>query len=230
MDAEMKACFMKQRTYWLPRAVGLLCAITGSLQEAAVCGQTPSRYQPAGSPGKLLYQEVVVAQKSAFRVQGLDSRFDLRYSVLSSLIINERNNGRLDVEQKIEAAKLLQADEATQALFSDLLQKLTGTTFTMSFGPERELVRFEGAKDRLPAAGGPAVGQAILLASLIDRDGWKELARYSFFQPHKPLRPGARWEKSMTHSWGFLGAGPARFPSGTRGNKTVCDGSPTPSS
>ena len=201
----MKAYSMQRRTYWLPGALGLLWAITGGLQEAVVCGQTPSQNQPAGSPEKLLYQDVVVAQKSAFRVQGLDSRFDLRYSVLSSLTINERDNGRLDVEQKIEAAKLLQADEATQAVFSNLLQKLTGTTFTMAFGPERELIRFEGAKDRLQAAGGPALGQVTLLASLIDQDGWKEFARYSFFQPHKPLRPGARWEQSMTHSWGFLG-------------------------
>jgi hypothetical protein len=190
----------------LQGVLGLLCAITGGLQQAAVCGQTPSQNQPAGSPGQLLYQEVVVAQKSACRVQGLDSRFDLRYAVLSSLTIHERNNRGLDVEQKIEAAKLLQADEATQALFDNLLQKLTGTKFTMGFSSERELIRFEGAKDRVQAAAGPAVGQAILLASLIDRDGWKELARYSFFQPHKPLRPGARWEQSMTHGWGFLGS------------------------
>ncbi|MGA2068484.1 MAG: hypothetical protein ABSG86_26155 [Thermoguttaceae bacterium] len=185
--------------------LGLLCAISGGLQGAAVSGQTPSQNQPDGSPGKLLYQEVVVAQKSALRVQGLDSRFDLRYSVLSSLNINERANGGLDVEQKIEAAKLLHADGALKALLGNLLQKLTGTTFTMGFSPERELVRFEGAKDRLQAAGGPAVGQAISLVSLIDRDGWQELARYSFFQPHKPLRPGAHWEQSMMHSWGFLG-------------------------
>ncbi len=189
----------------LQAALGLLCAIAGGLQEAAVCGQTPSQNQPARSPGQLLYQEVVVAQKSACRVQGLDSHYDLRYAVLSSLTIHERNNGRLDVEQKVEAAKLLQADEATQALFSNLLQKLTGTRFTMGFSSERELIRFEGAKDRLQAAAGPAVGQAILSASLIDRDGWKELARYSFFQPHKPLRPEARWEQSMTHAWGSLG-------------------------
>ncbi len=92
-------------------ALGLLGAVTGGLRQAAVCGQTASQNQPAGAPGKLLYQEVVVAQKSACRVQGLDSRYDLRYAVLSSLTVNERNDGRLDVQQKIEAAKLLQADE-----------------------------------------------------------------------------------------------------------------------
>ncbi|MGO8753431.1 MAG: hypothetical protein ACLQNE_46435 [Thermoguttaceae bacterium] len=168
--------------------------------------ETPSRDQPTGSSGKLLYQELVVAQKSVCGVQGIDSRSDLRYSVLSSLALHDRNNGGLDVEQKVEAAKLLQADAATQSLFSGLLQKLTGTTFTIGFNSEREITRFEGAKDRVQAAGGPEVGQAILLASLIDRDGWKELARYSFFQPHKPLPAGTRWERSMTHSWGFLGS------------------------
>ena len=195
-------------------ALGLFCTIIGGLQEAAVHGQTLSQHQPAGSAGKLLYQEVVVAQKSVCRVQGIDSRCDLRYSVLSSLTLHERNNGGLDVEQKIEAAKLLQADAATQAVFSDLLQKLTGTTFTIGFDSARELNRFEGAKDTVQAAGGPAVGQAILLASLIDRDGWKELARYSFFQPHKPLRSGARWERTHDAQLGFPGEldGPGFLP------------------
>ena len=52
-----------------------------------------------------------------------------------------------------------------------------------------------------------------MLASLIDQDGWKEFARYSFFVPHKPLHPGARWETSMLHSWGSLGSwiGPVAF-------------------
>ena len=186
--------------------LGLLCAITGSLQDAAIYGQSPSQNQPAVDPGKLLYQEVVVAQKSVCRVQGLDSHFDLRYGVLSSLNIKEHSDGGLDVEQKIEAAKLLQADDAIQALFSSLLQKLTGTTFTIVFGPGRELTRFDGVKDRLQAGGAPVIGQTILLASLIDRDGWKELARYSFFQPHKPLRPRVRWDQSVMHSWGFLGS------------------------
>jgi hypothetical protein len=190
----------------LQATLGLWCAIAGGLQEAVVCGQATSQNQPAGSPAGLLYQQVVVAQKSACRVQGLDSRCDLRYAVLSSLAISERYKRGLDVEQKVEAAKLLHADEATQAVFSNLVQTLTGTRFTMGFSPQRELIRFEGAKDRAQAAAGPAVGQAIQLASLIDRDGWKELARYSFFQPPKPLRPGARWEQGMTHGWGFLGS------------------------
>ena len=174
-------------------ATGLFCAVTGGLQQAAVYGQTHSRHQPAGSSataGKVLYQEVVVAQKSVCRVQEIDSRCDLRYSVLSSLNLHERDNGGLDVEQKIEAAKLLQADEATQAVFSNLLQKLTGTTFTIGFDSARELNRFEDAKDTVKAAGGPALGQTILLASLIDRDGWKELARYPSSSRTRPCGPG----------------------------------------
>jgi hypothetical protein len=190
----------------LPGTLALLCAIIGALPGAAIHAQTPYGDQPAGSSAELLYQEVVVTQKSVCRVQGLDSRLDLRYSVLSSLAIDKRDNGRLDVKQKIEAASLLHADEATQALFGDLLRKLTGTRFSMGFDSEGELVRFEGAREKPQAAGGAAVDQTLLLASLIDRDGWKELARCSFFQPHKPLRPGSRWQRSMTHSWGSLGS------------------------
>jgi hypothetical protein len=194
----------------LQLTLGLGCVLPGGLREAAVCGQTPSGYprasQPAESPGQRLYQELIVTQKSVCRVQGLDSRCDLRYAVLSSLDLNQRNDGSLEVKQKVAAAKLREADEATRALFGSLVQKLPGATFTMRFSPQGELVRFEGAQDKVQAAAGPAVDQAVLLASLIDRDGWKELARYSFFQPPKPLQPGARWEQSMTHSWGSLGS------------------------
>jgi hypothetical protein len=137
----------------LQLALGLWCVLPGGLREAAVYGQTPSGYQPASqpaeSPGQRLYQEVIVTQKSVCRVQGLDSRYELRYAVLSSLDLNQRNDGSLEVKQKVAAAKLLEADEATRALFGSLVQKLPGATFTMRFGPQGELVRFEGAQDKV---------------------------------------------------------------------------------
>ena len=142
---------MKSRLV-LQLTLGLWCVLPGGLREAAVCGQAPSGYQPAESPGQRVYQELIVTQKSVCRVQGLDSRCDLRYAVLSSLDLNQRNDGSLEVKQKVRAAKLLEADEATRSLFGSLVQKLPGATFTMRFGPQGELVRFEGAQDKVQAA------------------------------------------------------------------------------
>ena len=37
------------------------------------------------------------------------------------------------------------------------------------------------------------------MVSLLDRDGWKELAQATFFQMEGPIKTNARWSKPMTH-------------------------------
>ena len=44
------------------------------------------------------------------------------------------------------------------------------------------------------------------MVSLLDRDGWKELAQATFFQMDGPLKANARWSKGLTHHWGSLGS------------------------
>jgi hypothetical protein len=53
-----------------------------------------------------------------------------------------------------------------------------------------------------PVAG----GMGMQMTSLVDRDGWKELAQATFFQMDRPLKVKDRWQKPMTHNWGALGA------------------------
>jgi len=187
------------RSRLLPLAAATLLAAVAT---ALASGQDTTDEQ------EKLYQELTVAQKSVYRIQGLDSQADLQYAVLSSLTLQSRSDGSLTVQQKIEAAKLIRADALAKTILSDLLRKLEGTTWEMAFSPQRELTRFEGGKDFIRAVAGndPPGAQTFILASLVDQDGWKELSQLSFFRPRTPLRIGAKWQRAATHSWGSLGA------------------------
>ncbi len=46
----------------------------------------------------------------------------------------------------------------------------------------------------------------MMMTSLIDRDGWKELTKATIFTPPNPLKKNATWEEPTTHAWGDLGA------------------------
>jgi len=156
-----------------------------------------------------IYQEVLVTQKSNYRIQGLDMASNVRYSVLSSFTVQKRNpDGTSVVQHKVEATRLLQADPLVRAVFGDLLQKLIGATFKLTLSPQMEIIAFEGQQETIRAAAGgnPLDGQSLLLASLVDPDGWKELDQLSLFQPGKPLQLGEKWERELTHHWGPLGA------------------------
>lgn len=168
-----------------------------------------SRSKSSGStPAEKLYQEVLVTQHTRCNIQGLDIDGDLQYRVLSSLSIDKRTaDGVLSVTQKVERAELTRSDALTQSILGGLLSQLVGSTFEMTLDPEGRVVDFQGAKPRVRAAAGlnPLGGQSSLMASVIDPDGWREIAELTFFRP--PATSGDRgWERAMKHSWGPLGS------------------------
>jgi hypothetical protein len=157
--------------------------------------------------GDTFYQELTVGQKSNLLVQGLPASSLLKYRVVSRFTVQKAGpDGSLEVGQKVERAKLLKADALTQALLGDAIARLPGTKFRMQLNPSMEVTNFQGEAGQ-PVVGGlqlPA-GQGLHLASLLDRDGWKELAQATFFNRDRPLTPNAKWSKPMTHHWGPLG-------------------------
>jgi hypothetical protein len=158
---------------------------------------------------KKLYQEVLVTQRSRVNVQGLDFEGDLQYRVLSSLAVDKRNpDGSLAVTQKVEQAELTKADPLTQTIVGELLGKLVGSTFRFSVSPDSRVVDFQGDKGRIRATAGnnPLGDQSLLMASIIDPDGWREIAELTFFRPPMPSEGGRKWDRAITHSWGPLGS------------------------
>jgi hypothetical protein len=158
--------------------------------------------------GDVLFQEVAVARTTTFRLAGNDVRQNLTYHFLSSLRVEKRlPEGGFQVVQRVEAARLDGADEVFQTLLGDSIDRLKGQTFKLTLDPYLEVIAFEGTTDPVKALQGTSFlgGPALMLASLMDQDGWRELARLSFFMPEQPLKQGARWERPMTHGWGPLG-------------------------
>ena len=151
------------------------------------------------------YQELIVTQRPTFKVQGLPIESLLQYRVVSRFDVQKRNDdGSLVVQQKIESAKLLQADDLSKATIMGAVAQMPGTIYTLQLSPKMDVTQFQAGADIKvqPVAG----GQGMQMASLLDRDGWKELVQATFFQMEQPLKANARWAKPMTHAWGALGS------------------------
>jgi hypothetical protein len=133
----------------------------------------------------------------------------LQYRVLSSLAIRRAGaDGTLSVAQRVEQAEVVKADPLTQSIVGELLGKLVGTTFEMVVQPDGRVTDFRGAKGRIRAAAdsNPLSGQSFLMASIIDPDGWREIAELTFFRPPTPSEDSQAWQRTITHSWGPLGS------------------------
>jgi len=160
------------------------------------------------APGDHFFQELTVTQKPTFKVQGIAVASQLQYQIVSRFTVKDASaDGSLIVEQKVVSAKLLFADELTKPAVTGAVAQLPGVTYTLHLSPKMDVTKFEGT------VAGPKVGAlqfdgglGVQMTSLLDRDGWKELAQSTFFQMDEPLQSGARWSKPHTHNWGSLGA------------------------
>lgn len=154
------------------------------------------------------FQHLVISRVSRYRILDLDMGQNVQYAFVSRFHLKKKNDdGGMVVEQKVESVRLSNADPALQERLNELLQKTKGATFTMTVDGRREVTKFEGGQEAIKVFrdDNPLGGQRFLLWSFLDRDGWKELAQLSFFQPPSSIRRGESWDRYMTHSWGPLG-------------------------
>ena len=174
----------------------------------APTSQEPVQLEWKLEPGRRLYQELFVTQKSSCQVRGIDITTGLKYYVLSSFTVEDADSdGNVTVRQKVEGTRLLEADAMARSVFGDLLNKLSGKTFRLTLNPRMEIIDLYHDEDAFPIAtgGNPIAGQPLMMASLVDRDGWRELNQLTFFQPGRTLKANDRWQQPLTHSWGPLG-------------------------
>ena len=152
------------------------------------------------------FQELIVTQQPTFKVQGVPIAMMLKYRIVSRFTVKKQNDdGSLLVEQKIETAKLLQADDLTKPAIAGALEQLPGRTYRLALSPKMDVTKFEAVAAE-PLIKQIAGGFGLQLTSLIDQDGWKELNQATFFQMDQPLKANARWSKPLKHNWGSLGS------------------------
>ena len=178
---------------------------TWNLLPAPVIASGPLILEWKLKQGDVFFQELKVVQKPTYSILGVFFNSSLQYTVLSRFTVEKAGPEGLQVKQKVEAAQLVQADALTQGILAPAVLKLPGTTFTIHLNPRMEVTKFiAGAKPFEMA--NLLGGQGLQLASLLDQDGWKELAELTFFQPNRALERNAKWSRKMTHNWGALGS------------------------
>lgn len=155
--------------------------------------------------GDAFLQELTVSQRPTFNVAGVTVESPLRYSVLSRFTVTQASPDGYQVEQKIEKAQLLQADETTQAALRPAVARMPGTVYRIHLDSKMEVKKFEGGDARWQFGARDVGGVGIQAASLLDQDGWKEMAQATFFRPLEEVSPRTNWVRPMTHNWGPLG-------------------------
>lgn len=158
--------------------------------------------------GESFDQEVTVSRRAALLVLGVGTPQTAEYTFTSRLTVESIGpDGSLTVNQRIEGTRLVTCDPAGRAGVEDALRKARGATFRIAVGPGGEITSLTGPAEAPRVAEGfdPGGGQTFRVWSLLDADGWKELAGLTFFQPGRPLVAGATWTRPLVHSWGPLG-------------------------
>ncbi|MGI9473749.1 MAG: hypothetical protein ACR2NZ_19565 [Rubripirellula sp.] len=164
------------------------------------------------SPVDSFYQEVDIQRFPRFFLQGMSVNQQIRCRITSKFDVYAADEkGKRKALQVITAAKLVEADSLSQAVFTQSLAEMVGTEYTFVIDAFSEVVSMTGQVGDVQAVEfRKPKTQGVLVSNVIDEDGWKELAQLTLFQPPKLSRSSGRSSRSFvrktTHDWGSLGS------------------------
>jgi hypothetical protein len=173
----------------------------------------PSAPEPTSSsppPGpQMLYQELDIQRAPKFSILGAVTAQDLHYQLLSELRVHPADEkGVRKIEQYVRDTKLLKADDLSREMFEQSLADLVGWQFTFQVNRRGDIVEWKSG----PPAGRKAARVergaelGFMVTSVMDEDGWKEMAQLSFFTPEEQTSGSQTWVRKMTHDFGALGS------------------------
>ncbi|MBC8354272.1 MAG: DUF4339 domain-containing protein [Planctomycetes bacterium] len=154
-----------------------------------------------------LYQGVEIRRNPTFSIQGLETKQSLHYRVLSNLKLEHDAESRTTkVIQFVDNTQLVSADDASRKSFAKALENLKRQQYTYRLNHRGEVIEFTGHKKNLATVSRDLLSSSgFQLTSVIDEDGWKELAELTFVTPPDGQEATASWNRQMTHDWGALG-------------------------
>ncbi|QEG39270.1 hypothetical protein [Roseimaritima ulvae] len=187
------------------RAIAMAIAVLFSSIGSAAVAQEPTAEADLADR---FYQEVEVQRKPSFDIQGVRVAQHIHYRVLSYFVVQPANaRGDRTVVQEIRDTQLVQADALSQRMFPAGLAELKGKRLTFVFDSGGRIIEYKGpgqpaqaAEVGLPGASG------VLVSSVMDDDGWKELATFTMFQPPQEAPQGQPFQYTTRHDWGSLGS------------------------
>ncbi|MEX2175553.1 MAG: hypothetical protein WD872_14415 [Pirellulaceae bacterium] len=162
-----------------------------------------------------LFQEVDIQRAPRFAILGTAIAQDLHYKLLSELTIGAADEaGSFAVDQVVRQTQLLKADELSRSMFEQSLAELKGWQFHYKLNARREIALWKSSPPtgKRAAPVKPLGAEGFLVTSVMDEDGWKELAQLSFIVPDLQSR-NASWSRSLSHDFEPLGSwyGETRF-------------------
>ncbi len=161
---------------------------------------------PPTQSRRTLYQQVEIQRYPRFSVSGFESTQSIRYLLLSRLEVEPPSDGQRTVVQFVQDTQLLAADDLSRDAFAKSLEELKKQQFTYILNDRGEVISFTGHKANLATL---PVDQTSIsgfaMTSVIDKDGWKELAELTFLVPDPKAPANRPWQRQMNHDWGALG-------------------------
>jgi hypothetical protein len=165
--------------------------------------------EPAGKykEGDTFAQTVTVVRSSACGTLGVVVTQAAEYTLDSKLEVTKVNaDGSIVVTQTVQSGKLLDATADMKEPLADALKKAVGAKFELAIAPNGKVTSLKGLDDPVRVKLTRDVELITLRAwSVLDADGWKELAGLTFFQPDKP-GTGVKFARDFSHDWGPLGS------------------------
>jgi hypothetical protein len=178
-----------------------------------VAGAAPATSSPAaGLPPvdapALLYQRVEVFHDLSYEILTTSIPDKSRFQILSKLELSPRAaDGSREVSQVIEQTRLELAGDTTRELYESELRDLIGQQYTFTLNSRDEVIKFTGFGGRPASAPVTRSGmEGFASVTVIDQDGWKEIAQLSFLQPDRSIAAGQPWTRPMTHDFNELGS------------------------
>jgi hypothetical protein len=193
-----------------PAAAPIVTPIPDPPAQPTTSTPAPPAPQPVQtSKPQTLYQEIDIRRAPQFSILGAVTAQDLHYQLLSEVRVGVADDqGLRKIEQYVRDTKLLKADELSQGLFEGSLRDLIGWQFTFQVNRRGDISDWKGG----PPAGRKAAKiergaeLSFLVTSVMDEDGWKEMAQLSFFVPEEQTAGSQTWVRKMTHDFGPLGS------------------------
>lgn len=171
-------------------------------------GAAPAAGLPPVDAPALLYQRVEVFDEQSYEILTTSIGDKSRYQILSKLELRPRAaDGSREVSQVIEQTRLELAGDLTRELYESELRNLIGQQYTFTLNSRDEVIKFTGFGGRPASAPVTRSGlEGFASVTVIDQDGWKEIAQLSFLQPDRSIAAGQPWTRPMTHDFNELGS------------------------
>jgi hypothetical protein len=154
--------------------------------------------------GDKFYLESASELKQTSKIEGTSVPVQLETTTVAGYTVKDVTaDGTVTLEQKIESIKVKASDKLTGA---DKIEKLKGAMFTLTLDAQGKITRFEGYEEFIKRlTTDEKFGQNI--KALINKDTLSKGAEEAFsFLPEKPIKDGAKWNKTVTVPLGPVGS------------------------